>query len=198
MIRDQALYVSGLLNDSIGGPPVKPYQPAGIWEEATFGKKKYNQGQKGDLYRRTLYTFWRRIVGPTMLFDNASRQVCSVKPVRTNTPLHALVNLNDVTYMEAARVMAEEMMSLPGSPDDKIIFGFRKTTSRYPTREEQQILETRLMKLQEQFGKDKMAAEQLISTGEYPINANLDLVNYAAYTGLSSLLLNLDEVITKQ
>ena len=103
MLRDQALLVSGLMVDTIGGPPVKPYQPEGIWEEATFGKIRYIQDHGEALYRRTLYTFWRRIVGPTMLFDNSPRQTCSVKASQTNTPLHALTTLNDITYMEAAR-----------------------------------------------------------------------------------------------
>src|SRR5204863_6214807 len=101
MLRDQALAASGLLVEQLGGPAVKPYQPTGIWEEATFGQIKYEQDHGDALYRRTLYTFWRRIVGPTMLFDTASRQTCTVKSARTNTPLHALATLNDSTYVEA-------------------------------------------------------------------------------------------------
>ena len=85
-----------MLEDQIGGPSVKPYQPEGIWEEATFGKKSYKQDHGDALYRRSLYTFWRRIVGPTMFFDNTSRQTCYVRAIRTNTPLHALTTLNDV------------------------------------------------------------------------------------------------------
>jgi hypothetical protein len=91
MIRDQALYISGLMKEQHGGPSVKPYQTEGIWEETTFGKKSYVQDHGDALYRRTLYTFWRRIVGPTMLFDNAARQTCVVRASCTNTPLHALV-----------------------------------------------------------------------------------------------------------
>ena len=103
MLRDQALAASGLLVAKLGGPPVKGYQPDGVWEEATFGGKRYVQDHGEALYRRSLYTFWRRIVGPTMFFDNAARQVCTVNVFRTNTPLHALLTLNDVTYVEAAR-----------------------------------------------------------------------------------------------
>jgi hypothetical protein len=110
MIRDQALFVSGLMKEQLGGPSVKPYQPEGIWEEATFGKKSYVQDHGDALYRRTLYTFWRRIVGPTMLFDNAARQVCAVKTTRTNTPLQALVTLNDITFVEAARALAQRVL----------------------------------------------------------------------------------------
>jgi hypothetical protein len=105
MIRDQALAASGLLSPRSGGAPVKPYQPAGVWEEATFGNKRYVQGKGEDLHRRSLFTFWRRIVAPTMFFDAANRAVCTVKPLRTNTPLHALNTLNDPTFVEAARLL---------------------------------------------------------------------------------------------
>ncbi|MGE3308578.1 MAG: DUF1553 domain-containing protein, partial [Limisphaerales bacterium] len=114
MIRDSALAASGLLSEIRGGPPVKPYQPAGVWEEATFGNKRYRQDQGTALYRRSLYVFWRRIVAPTMFFDVANRQTCSVRAPRTNVPLHALLTLNDDTYVEAARALAEHV--LLGSP----------------------------------------------------------------------------------
>ncbi len=110
MIRDQALAAAGLLVEKPGGPAVMPYQPEGIWEEATFGKKSYKQDHGEALYRRSLYIFWRRIVGPTMFFDNASRQTCYIRAIRTNTPLHALTTLNDTTYVEAARAMAERAL----------------------------------------------------------------------------------------
>src|SRR5262245_52314216 len=119
MVRDQALAASGLLVRKLGGPPVKPYQPAGVWEEATFGTKKYQQDKGEALYRRSVYTFWRRIVGPTMLFDAAARQVCTVKQVRTNTPLHALVVLNDPTYVEAARALAQRVLTSTGPSDEQ-------------------------------------------------------------------------------
>ena len=107
MIRDQALAASGLLVDKIGGGPVNPYQPPGVWEETSFGKKRYTQGKGDDLYRRSIYTFWRRIAAPTAFFDSAGGQVCEVKPIRTNTPLHALYTFNDITFVEAARVLAQ-------------------------------------------------------------------------------------------
>ena len=115
MIRDQALAASGLLSAKPGGPPVKPYQPPGIWEEATFGNKRYQQDTGESLYRRSLYVFWRRIVGPTMFFDGANRQTCSVKTVITNTPLHALATLNDTTYVEAARALAQRRPGVGGN-----------------------------------------------------------------------------------
>ena len=110
MIRDQALAVSGLLNQKIGGPSVFPYQPPGVWQDATFGKRTYSLSQGNDLYRRSLYTFWRRIIAPTMFFDTASRQTCSVNMSRTNTPLHALTTLNDTTFVEASRVLAQSIL----------------------------------------------------------------------------------------
>ncbi|RPH38889.1 MAG: DUF1549 domain-containing protein, partial [Planctomycetota bacterium] len=106
VIRDQALFAGGLLVEKVGGPSVKTYQPPGIWEEMTFGIIRFQQDKGEALWRRSLYTFWRRTVGPTNLFDAASRQVCTVRPSRTNTPLHALTLLNDVTYVEAARALA--------------------------------------------------------------------------------------------
>ncbi|MEC8801121.1 MAG: PSD1 and planctomycete cytochrome C domain-containing protein, partial [Planctomycetota bacterium] len=110
MIRDQALAVSGLLNQKLGGPSVFPYQPPGVWQDATFGKRTYSLSQGNDLYRRSLYTFWRRIIAPTMFFDTASRQTCSVNMSRTNTPLHALTTLNDTTFVEASRVLAQSIL----------------------------------------------------------------------------------------
>src|SRR5262245_27709346 len=126
MIRDQALAASGLLARRAGGPPVKPYQPAGVWEEATFGGKRYQQDHGEALYRRSLYTFWRRIIGPTAFFDTTARQTCTVKPTRTNSPLHALTTLNDVTYVEAARALAQRVLTSGGSsPEERIDSAFR-------------------------------------------------------------------------
>ena len=198
MLRDQVLYVSGLMVDSLGGKPVKPYQPEGIWEEATFGKIKYEQDHGDDLYRRTLYTFWRRIVGPTMLFDNSPRQVCTVKDIRTNTPLHALTTLNDVTYMEAARVLAERILTDKESDKERLKYLFELATSRAPREEEYQILANRLEQLKKQYTQSPDDAQELIQIGEYPTNENLYIVDYAAFSVLGSLVFNLDETITRQ
>ena len=153
MLRDQALAASGLLVDETGGPPVRPYQPDGIWKEATFGKIAYEQDQGDALYRRTLYTFWRRIVGPTMLFDNSARQTCSVRSSITNTPMHALVTLNDVTYAEAARAMAERVMETEADDEARINLAFRLATARYPNENERDILIERLAVLRSQYEK---------------------------------------------
>ena len=198
MMRDQALAVSGLMVDEMGGPSVKPYQPAGIWEEATFGKTRYEQDHGDALYRRTLYTFWRRIVGPTMLFDNSSRQTCSVSAPLTNTPLHALTTLNDITYVEAARVMAERVMKMNSEDEKRIATAFRLATARYPDEREQSILSNRLAELKTQYRQDSASAEALLAVGEAERDTSLDAAEHAAYTGLASLILNLDEAITKQ
>jgi len=198
MLRDQALFISGLLVDSLGGKPVKPYQPSGIWEEATFGFIKYNQDHGDALYRKTLYTFWRRIVGPTMLFDNSARQVCSVKAMTTNTPLHALTTLNDVTYMEAARVLAERVLNAKDSDKSRLEYVFELATSRKPKSDEIKILENRLTDLRKEYADAAEEARKITTIGEYQVNENLTRTDYAAYTVLSSLVLNLDETITRQ
>jgi hypothetical protein len=120
MLRDQALAVSGLLVPRMGGPSVQPYQPPGVWEEATFGRKSYRQDSGDKLYRRSLYTFWRRIIAPTNFFDNASRQVCVVNPSRTNTPLHALTTMNDITFIEAGRHLAERVLQEEAGEVDSV------------------------------------------------------------------------------
>ncbi|PAW87643.1 MAG: chromosome segregation protein [Pedosphaera sp. Tous-C6FEB] len=198
MLRDQALAASGLLVEKLGGAPVKTYQPSGIWEDATFGNKRYVQDKGDALYRRSVYVFWRRIVGPTIFFDVATRQNCAVKTPRTNTPLHALATLNDITYVEAARAMAERVL-LTGEATDsaRLEHAFRLVTARKPTIAEQQILVASLARLRTQYAGDKQAALKLLAVGESKRNEQLDPTGHAAWTGLCTLLLNLDEVVTK-
>ncbi len=197
-IRDQALAASGLLVEKVGGPPVKPYQPPGVWADATFGKITYQQDKGEALYRRSLYTFWRRIVGPTNLFDTAARQQCTVRTARTNTPLHALTLLNDITYVEAARTLAQRVMTGEVAPQRRIESAFRLAASRLPRPTESMILLQRLERLREQYAADPAAAKKLLSIGDSPRDEKLDAVEHAAYTGLCSLILNLDEVITRE
>jgi hypothetical protein len=194
-LRDQALALSGLLNSKLGGPSVKPYQPEGIWEEATFGKKTYVQDHGDALYRRTLYVFWRRIVGPTMLFDNSTRQVCAVKATRTNTPLHALVTLNDTTFVEAARVLAEKVLISPGDDSQHLQHAFHIVTNRDAKGEELAVLQKQLAKLRPQAAQD---AARLLKVGEHKSDTHLNAVEHAAWTSLCLMLLNLDEVVTKE
>jgi mono/diheme cytochrome c family protein len=198
MIRDQALAASGLLVEQLGGPPVRPYQPPGIWEEATFGFIRYNQDHGPSLYRRSLYVFWRRIVGPTMFFDVASRQTCTVKAVRTNTPLHALTTLNDTTYVEAARMLAQRVLQQPGPTTERISNAFRLVTARRPNGEEAAILQKSYERLHTSFAADRKSAERLLKVGESPRDTRLDVIDHAAMTSVCTLILNLDEALTRQ
>ncbi|MDN5213271.1 PSD1 and planctomycete cytochrome C domain-containing protein [Fulvivirgaceae bacterium BMA12] len=198
MLRDQALLVSGLMKDSIGGKPVKPYQPKGVWSEATFGKIEYDQDHDDALYRRTIYTFWRRIVGPTFLFDNSNRQVCSVKPLRTNTPLHALTTLNDVTYMEAAKVFAESVLKNNNSDRERLEYAFQLATSRKPRQQELGVLENRLSQLKAYYSNALEEAKKVCLIGEYELGDKIDFAEHASFTLICSLILNLDETITRQ
>jgi len=199
MLRDQALYVGGLLNEQLGGPPVMPYQPKGIWAEATFGKKRYTQDTGDKLYRRSVYTFWRRIVGPTTFFDVAKRQTCEVKVARTNSPLHALVTMNDVTYVEAARAMAQRVMHEAGADQtQRVTRAFRLVASRRPSAAEVDVLTGRVDALRTQYAEDAEAAKRLLAVGESKRDEKLDVVEHAAYTGLCLMLLNLDETLTKE
>ncbi|MDQ3439163.1 MAG: DUF1553 domain-containing protein, partial [Planctomycetota bacterium] len=200
VLRDQALAASGLLVEKIGGPPVKSYQPPGIWEEATFGQIKYEQDHGDALYRRGAYVFWRRIVGPTGFFDASSRSVCTVKPNRTNTPLHALTTLNDVTYVEAARALAQRVMLANNdkSPEQLIDTAYRYVTGRTAGEKERGVLVAALLRLKGQYGKDKDAALKLLATGESKRDEKLDPVEHAAFTAVCLAILNLDEVLNNE
>jgi hypothetical protein len=198
MIRDHALAASGLLTPQFGGPPVKTYQPAGIWEEATFGNKRYVQDKGAALYRRSLYVFWRRIIGPTMFFDVANRQTCSVKSTTTNTPLHALVTLNETTFVESARALAQLALEKGGATDaERLYFAFRWVTARKPTDAETKVLVGALEKQRTLFAADKPSALKLLKVGESPRNEKLDAVEHAALASVCLMMLNLDEALNK-
>jgi len=198
-IRDQALMVSGLLVNKLGGPPVKPYQPLGIWSDLSLGKIKYVQDHGESLYRRTLYTFWRRASSPTMLFDVASRQVCKVRTSRTNTPLHALVLMNDTTYVEAARKLAERVMLEGGASDEeRLAYGFRLATCRHTTAAEREVLLGVLTKVRGDYISDNEKVKALLARGESPVNEKLDRNEVAVCAAVMNMILNLDEVITKE
>jgi hypothetical protein len=198
MIRDQALAVSGLLVRKVGGQPVRPYQPAGVWEEATFGNKRYTQDHGEALYRRSVYTFWRRIVGPTAFFDVAGRAVCTVKQSRTNTPLHALTTLNDPTYIEAARTLAERLLLVRPSDDaGRLDLLYLRVLARKPTAEERPILLSALARLRKDYA-DGEAARKLLAVGESKRDATLATSEHAAWTALGLMVLNLDETVTKE
>jgi mono/diheme cytochrome c family protein len=197
MIRDQALAASGLLVDKPGGPSVNPYQPAGVWEETTFGNKRYKQDHGDALYRRSLYVFWRRIIGPTMFFDTTSRSTCTVKPTRTNTPLHALATLNDPTYVEAARALAERALE---AKDDgaRIDRAVRFVLGRGAKDEERKVLLSAVERLRREYAARPEDAKKLLKVGESKRNESIDPVEHAAWASLGLALLNLDETVTKE
>ncbi len=197
MLRDQALAIGGLLVTAQGGPPVKPYQPEGIWSEATFGKIRYEPDVGDKLYRRSLYTFWRRIVGPTMFFDGSKRQTCEVKPTRTNTPLHALTTLNETAFVESARALAQRVLTNRDGDSQRIAEAFRLATGRSPSPEELGLLRERVENLRADYAVHIDEAQELLSVGELPPLDNIDLPDQAAYTVICSLLLNLDETLCR-
>ena len=200
MIRDQALAVSGLLVERIGGPSVKPYQPAGLWKELSSGDP-YEQDKGENLYRRSLYTYRKRTVAPPSMiaFDASTRETCTVRETRTNTPLQALTLMNDVTFVEASCALAERMMTEGGAtPNERIVFAFRLATSRRPHPVEQTILLNGFRQHLEQYHGDPDAAQKLTSAGESVRSAEIDVVELAAYMATASLILNLDEAITKE
>jgi hypothetical protein len=199
MIRDQALYFGGLLVEKIGGPPVKPYQPPGLWQELAGGQGY--QTDKGEgLYRRTLYTYWKRTVAPPFMinFDSPNREVCTVNQVRTNTPLQALNLMNDVAFLEAARKLAERMMHADASTDRRIDFAWRLTLGRSATTQEKQVVRDTLDRFERRYRAEPQAAEDYVASGESPRDKTLDTAELAAYTAAASLILNLDEVITNE
>ena len=198
MIRDQALFVSGLMNVSIGGPPVFPYQPAGVWEEATFGKRQYHQSSGSDLHRRSLYTFWRRIVGPTVFFDVARRQVCEVKPLRTNTPMHALTTLNDITYVEAAAAMARVALKSSSVDVDRLRTVAKRVLCRDLSPPELAVWMRTIERSRKAFEQDVHAAERLLGQLSAVKDGELQPAIHAAWTMLCLNLLNLDETLTKE
>jgi hypothetical protein len=200
MIRDQALAAAGLLVEKIGGPSVKPYAPPGLIKEL-HGTDEDTQDHGPSLYRRSLYTYWKRTVAPPalMTFDSANRETCVVRETRTNTPLQALNLLNDVTYVEAARMLAQRVMKdAGGKQEDRLTLAFRLTTSRPPRPGELTILQAGLNEHLEHYRGDHTAALKLVSRGEYPRDRKVDVPELAAYTAVCNTLLNLDEVITKE
>jgi hypothetical protein len=199
-IRDQALYAAGLLTERLGGPSVKPYQPAGLWNELAMQDMFYVQNQGPDLYRRSLYTFWKRTIAPPMMvnFDSANREACVVRETRTNTPLQALNLMNDVTFLEAARFVAQKMIQEGGaSPADRLRHGFLRVVGRAPAGGELAILGENLHYHRDYFA-GRAKAEQFLKQGDTPAPPGLDPRELAAYTSVASLLLNLDEVVTKE
>jgi len=204
VIRDTALAASGLLVEKLGGKSVKPYQPDGLWESISFlgsNTGTFKQDAGDSLYRRSLYTFWKRTSPPPSLltFDAPSREACTVRRSRTNTPLQALVLLNDKQYVEAARKLAERMLTEGGAtPADRAAFAFRTVTSRKPTADELAVLLRVYESELAEFQADADAATKLLAVGDAKRNEVLDAKDLAAWTMVANLVLNLDETVTKE
>jgi hypothetical protein len=200
MIRDQALAASGLLQDRIGGPSVKPYQPDGLWAEIA-STKEYDRSTGADLYRRSLYSFIKRtVVNPTYgVFDATTRETCIVRRSRTNTPLQALALMNDVTFVEAARALAERVLEEGGStPIERLRYAFLLTTARPPREAELNVLSEALQSHRDRYAADAEAAQKLLNDGESQPNPALDRTELASYTAVMNVLMNLDETVTKE
>ncbi len=198
VLRDQALAVSGLLLEKQGGPPAKPYMPAKIWKAISNNAYKQDHGE--GLYRRSLYTYWRRTIPPpTMVsFNAANREFCQVRNERSNTPLQALTLMNNVVFMESSRFLAERMLRHSDQLDEQLTFGFRLATSRKPDVEDLELLQKAYQVFQKRFNQDTKSAEALLKTGEKPRDATIPAGQHAAMTMTASIILNLDETITKE
>ncbi|HYG78699.1 MAG TPA: PSD1 and planctomycete cytochrome C domain-containing protein [Planctomycetota bacterium] len=199
-IRDNALAVSGLLSRTIGGPSVKPYQPAGYWVHLNFPTREWTNDKGENLYRRGVYTWWQRsFLHPSLLaFDGNSREECCAERTRSNTPQQALVLLNDPTYVEAARIFAEKIMKEGGaSASDRIDWAFLRTVARKARPDEQKILHELFSKHHEQYKQDTKSAELMVSAGASPVPKEISIPELAAWTSLARTILNLHETITR-
>jgi len=199
-LRDQALAASGLLVEKIGGPSVKPYQPPGLWKELTGGDDYIPD--KGDgLHRRSLYTFWKRTAPPPMMmnFDAAGRETCVVRELRTNTPLQSLDLMNDITFLEAARALAQRMIHEGGQTQaERIAHGFELATARLPKPRESDVLLSSLRYYRDAFQSDPAAAVKYLGERDAPPDPNLNPSELAAYATVASMILNLDVTVTKE
>ncbi len=198
MLRDYALAASGLLTAKMGGPSVKPYQPEGIWDVVGLpggDTRNYVQDKGENLYRRTLYTFWKRMAPPPSMevFNAPSREVCAVRRERTNTPLQALVTMNDPQFVEAARKLAEKALATK----EPLTFIAERILCRPLTEKERPLVEASLKDLRAHYSKNAADAEALLKVGESPVDAKLPKPELAAWTMLTNQIFNLDEVLNK-
>ncbi len=201
LIRDLALASSGLLDARVGGAPVYPYQPPRVWESLAITKERdfaYPASHGADLYRRSLYTFWRRTIAPANMFDVSQRQSCRVRVALTNSPLHALVTLNDPTFVEAARALAASVMSEHGLRDERLSAAFERVVGRWPRPDETAILARMWESQYRRYEGDPGAAESVLAVGESPRPPGLDPAEHAATTVTCLAILNLDEAITRE
>ena len=201
LLRDWALASSGLLETRFGGQPVYPYQPDDVWEALAITKERdfsYPQSSGSDLYRRSLYTFWRRTVGPANMFDASNRQTCRVRASITSTPLHALTTLNDPTWIEAARVLAEHALQTHATLADQLRSAVRQVLCRDPEPAEMILLQRAYEKQLEIYQREPLSAQQLLSVGKFKRDEHLPATQHAALTQVTLGLLNLDEALTRE
>ena len=199
MVRDYALAASGLLVQKIGGPSTRPYQPPGIWDEVGMPQgdtRKYVQDHGDNLYRRSVYSFWKRQAPPAAMeiFNAPSRETCTVRRERTDTPLQALVTLNDPQFVEAARVLAQKSLA---DKNDALDFMAERLLARPLTSKEKKIIAASAKDLLAYYQTQPKAAEQLLAVGETKPDPKMDSPTLAAYTMVANELMNLDEVLNK-
>ncbi len=202
MIRDQAMFFGGMITQKIGGPSVYPYQPQGIWDETSvYGNMhNYKHAIGPDLHRRSIYTIWKRTAAPPnmTLFDVPSREICTMRRARTDTPMQALDLMDDETYIESARALAQKILAAkPASPAARIDEMFRTVLCRTPSKQELTILKKGLMLRLAHYKANEKAAQRLIAIGDWPRPKNYDPAVLASYTLTADTILNLDETITK-
>ncbi len=199
MLRDAALKSAGLLNPALGGPPVRPYQPDGVWEEMFMGRFKYEPSEGAAQHRRSVYAFWRRAIAPTFLFDSAQRRVCEVRPSRTNTPLQALTLLNDANYLAAARALASHAIEAGADPTTRLTEITRRVISRPPTLHETAILERELDQALNYYGSHHAEGRKFLTQTNYQRTEQTQSdAELASYTLVASMILNLDEALTHE
>jgi hypothetical protein len=198
MIRDAALKASGLLSPEIGGPPVRPYQPEGVWEDQSMGRNRYVPTDGPEQYRRTVYAFWRRGSTPAFLFDCAQRRVSEVRSPRTNTPLQALTLLNDLTYVESARVLAERVMRAGASADDGVREVARRVLGRSPGEAEMKVLLDKLRAALAHFRASPADAAKYLRNGQLKPAPGVAPATVASMAVVANLIMNLDEAITRE
>jgi hypothetical protein len=202
-VRDQALAIAGLLHDQVGGPSARTYQPPGIWEAVGYPTSttvRFVQDHGPALWRRSMYTFWKRTAPhPAMTaFDAPSRESCTVSRARTNTPLQALVTLNDVQFVECARAFAARMLHAGGDGDvARLAFGFRCCTAHAPDAGDLDVLTALLQRQRARYASDPAAAAALLAVGESPLSGDIAAPELAAFTVVASVLLNLDATLTR-